>query len=708
MKRLVFPLLLLLPAWADDLRDAYHRAERLLPVNLRSLVLNDSVVPHWTGSGSEFWYRRSPNEVVLIRPEKNGRSLVDASQFCKVDPAGCAAPGPAPLAGVASPDGRTTAFVKDNNLYVRNLVNGNNVVLTRDGTPELSYGVAVGNEERTALGHAPDFAISWSPDSRYIASILLNTRGVTRTSIVRSIVDGAPGGETFLYPMAGDSTLPTAQLVIAEPNRGTVRIVKSERWFLPGDSPVASNPLESDLWWSAHGDRVYWIQKSRGSRTISLWTVSPGSGQGRKLIEESSATRTGTSNGSDLRNVRDLSNGDIVWFSERDGWGHLYLYDGHSGRLKNRITSGPWLVRELLYVDEASRSVFFTASGRQPGRDPYYRHLYRAPLEGGDPTLLTAENADHSITFSPDGRYFIDTYSTPEQAPITVLRRADGAMVLDLERADASALLKIGWRPPEPFTVKAADGITDLYGAIYRPSNFDPSRKYPIIDDIYPSHRRPIGFGAPRFMPDYGQSTAELGFIVVALDARGGTMRSKAFADAGYGDLAGRLDDHVAAIRELGRRHSYFDLTRVGIYGHSVGGGAAAEAILTYPEFYRVAVCSAGILDMRVAPAEWGEWWMGPRSKSELLQASPVALAPRLAGKLLVVHGELDHAAQALRFADALIQAGKDFELEVIPNRQHNVPSHPFFIRKKWDFFVRHLLDEEPPADFHLDIAIQP
>lgn len=689
---------------AGDLREAYARAERLLPVNTRRMVLNGSVAPHWTGVGEQFWYERDTRggkEYWQVDPEKKTRRLLAGAPDAPSEP----------KPGVVSPDDRHLAFLKDFNVWVRDLSTGVESPLTNDGTSEVFYGAGVSSGEREAVGNAPDYAIAWSPDSTKLATIRLDARNVSRSYLVRSTPEGGPVWRSFFYPMAGDTTLPRAQLVISDVERRRSRIIASEPWQIPGDSPAGGNSEQSDIWWSANSQRVFWIQMSRGRLDLALWTVDPAQGVARQVLEEHGTTRLGTSNNwIDPRNVKNLANGDVIWFSERDGWGHLYHYD-QGGKLKAQITSGQWLVRELLRIDEQSGWMFFTAAGREPGSNPYYRKFYRTRIPGRKGPegveLLTPEEADHSISLSPGARYFVDTYSRIDLPPMTVLRNSTGTLVLELEQADVTDLTKVGWRPPEPFVVRAADGVTDLYGAIYKPSNFDPTKRYPVIDDIYPSVRAPVSFAAPATMADQGPSTAELGFVVVALDGRGASRRSKAFADAGYGQLAGRLDDHVAAIRELARRHSYLDLNRVGVYGHSVGGGAAAQAILQYPDFYRVAVCSAGTLDLTVTPADWTEWWMGPRSKAALREVSPVALASRLKGKLLVAHGELDHPERALRFADSLIRAGKDFELVIIPNRAHNIPSHPYFIRKRWDFFVRHLLGQEPPVDYQLTIDPQ-
>ncbi|HET7034171.1 MAG TPA: prolyl oligopeptidase family serine peptidase, partial [Thermomicrobiaceae bacterium] len=375
---------------------------------------------------------------------------------------------------------------------------------------------------------------------------------------------------------------------------------------------------------------------------------------------------------------------------------------------------------------EVDRRVYFTAGGREPGRDPYYRHLYRAKLDGSQLELLTPEDAEHSVSFSPSGDYFVDTYSRIDQPPVTLLRAADGRLVDGLEKADISALLARGWRFPERFSVKARDGVTDIYGSIIRPTTYDPSHSYPVLDAIYPGPqtiRTPKAFPAANTQFWQDQALAELGFIVITIDGMGTPYRSKRFHDVAYGAAfgeAGGLTDHVVGLKQLAARDASLDLDRVGIYGHSGGGYASTRALLLFPEFYQAAVSSAGNHDQLGYNASWGERWIGPYDAGRYATQDNIKLADRLQGKLLLVHGELDdnvHPSLTLRLVDALIAAGKDFEMLIIPNTNHGFfdtrrgleaqekhlsQGHPYFIRKRWDHFVRSLLGAEPPAGYRI------
>jgi dipeptidyl-peptidase-4 len=411
---------------------------------------------------------------------------------------------------------------------------------------------------------------------------------------------------------------------------------------------------------------------------------------------------------------------EIIWFSERDGWGHLYLYGG-DGRLKNQVTSGPWSVGTLLHVDPVGRWAYFTARGREPGRNPYHAHFYRIHLDGTGMELLTPENADHSISVAPSGKYFFDIYSFVDAPPITVLRSMDGKLVQSLEKADIGKLMATGWRHPEPFIVKARDGVTDLYGVMYKPSNFDSTRKYPVIDQIYPGPQTTSvpQFFVPTTHPGTNQATfgqvqalAELGFIVVQVDHFGGNLRSKAFHDLWYANMGDNgIPDHVAAIKQLGALHRYVDLDRVGIYGHSGGGFASTDAILSYPDFYKVAVSLSGNHDNRSYQAAWGEKYQGLLVRDTLRKTDNYEnqvnylKAKNLKGKLVLMHGDLDdnvHPANTIQVVNALIAANKSFDLLVLPDRAHGIHQEPYVIRRTWDFFVRHLLGVEPPRDYEI------
>ena len=466
----------------------------------------------------------------------------------------------------------------------------------------------------------------------------------------------------YRYAFVGDANLPLAELIVFEVPGGTRTPFRCPPYEIRLDSPIGENKI----WWAEDGRSVYFIEEDRGAKAVRLRVADAATGEARTLIEEKGATYVEvnlTMNA--FPNVRILAGGsEIIWFSERDGWGHLYLYDGKTGALKNRITSGPWAVRDILRVDEADRRVYFTAGGRESGRDPYYQHLYRVRLDGTGLELLTPEDADHAVAYydaraggaelvakiSPSGRFFVDTFSRIDLAPVSVLRRTNGRLVCELERADIEPLLATGWRWPERFTVKARDGVTDLYGVIYKPSRFDPSKKYPVIDGIYPGPqtiRTPKSFGVDvvpnaNFCRDV--CLAELGFVVVNIDGLGTPYRSKAFHDFAYGKMedAGGLEDHIAGIRQLAAERPYMDLDRVGIYGHSGGGFASTHAILAFPDFYKVAVSSAGNHDQRGYLAAWGEQYQGLLDGDNYAKQANAGLAANLKGKLLLVHGDMD------------------------------------------------------------------
>jgi dipeptidyl aminopeptidase/acylaminoacyl peptidase len=418
--------------------------------------------------------------------------------------------------------------------------------------------------------------------------------------------------------------------------------------------------------------------------------------------------------------------------TSRDGWGHLYLHDGTSGELKNQITSGPWAIREIAHVDEEGRWIYFLAGGREEGRDPHLRHLSRVKLDSSDLQILTPDDSDHAVAFSPSGKHFVDSSSRADKVPATRLCSSDGRVILTLEEGDITVLQGLGWRFPEPFRVKARDGMTDLYGLITRPSTFDPAKTYPVIDSIYPGpqilrtpkrfvgSREQLGLGQSLFWQD--QALAELGFIVITIDGQGLPYRSKALMDVAAGERfgeAGGLADYVAGLRQLGAHDASLDLRRVGIYGHSGGGYASTRAILQFPDFCRVAVSSAGNHDQHGYLAVWGERYIGLPDGDNYQVQSNYHLAANLKGKLLLAFGgPVDNVPPALtlQLIDALIQATRDFDLLVLPHCDHTFVdfresrqgyeaspgrrTNPYFVRRRWDYFVRHLLGAEPPQGF--------
>jgi dipeptidyl-peptidase-4 len=396
--------------------------------------------------------------------------------------------------------------------------------------------------------------------------------------------------------------------------------------------------------------------------------------------------------------------GELILASERDGWNHLYLYD-KNGKLENQITQGAWVVRQIEYVDEKARRVYFLGGGGEKGEDPYQTHLYVVGFDGKALTLLTPENANHSVSVSPDGTYFVDNYSRPDLPAVAVLRRTkDGSEVRALEKTETAALQSKGWKFPEPFQGKAADGTTDLYGLIWRPSNFDLSKKYPIVEHVYTG---PQDFFVPKTLGGtlWLQNVAELGFIVVMVDGRGTTGRSRAFHQFSYRNLGGAFEDHVAMIKQMAARFPYMDIDRVGIFGTSAGGYGAAHAMLVFPDFYKVCVSISGDHDARLDKAWWNELYQGYPVRDDYAAQSNVTMADKLKGHLLLVHGDIDdnvHPVETMRFADALMKANKNFDMLFVPNMYHGEsgPHAAYLVRRRWDYFVQYLLGVTPPKDF--------
>jgi dipeptidyl aminopeptidase/acylaminoacyl peptidase len=457
---------------------------------------------------------------------------------------------------------------------------------------------------------------------------------------------------------------------------------------------------------------VAFVSTSRDHKREALRVADAATGAIRNVLEESVATQFESGNGVVNWHVLPASN-EVIWFSERDDWGQLYLYDLATGRLKSKITSGEGNVAQLLRIDEKNRTLYFVGNARERGRDPYFRHFYRIGMDGKGLTLLTPEDADHDITLSPSGRYFVDTYSRPDVPQISVLRDLNGKTVLTLEKADISRLLATGWKPPMRITVKARDGKTDLYGLMYSPTTLDSSTAvFPIINHIYPGPQTG-SVGSRSFSPARGdaQALAELGFVVVEIDGMGTPWRSKSFHDAYYGRMGDNtLPDQVAGMKELARRYRWIDINRAGIYGHSGGGFAAADAMFRYPDFFKVGISEAGNHDNRVYEDDWGERYQGllvrgPNESDNYTAEANQSLAKNLKGKLLLAHGTMDDNVpqnNTLLVVDALIAANKDFDLLLLPNRRHGFGNEAYMVRRRWDYFVKNLLGVEPPREYRI------
>jgi dipeptidyl aminopeptidase/acylaminoacyl peptidase len=400
---------------------------------------------------------------------------------------------------------------------------------------------------------------------------------------------------------------------------------------------------------------------------------------------------------------QDLGDGaEIVWMSERDGWNHLYLYDGRTGALKNQITKGDWVVRGVVQVDEKARQVYFSASGMSAGQDPYFVHFYRINLDGTGLTPFTEADANHNVVFSSDSKYYIDTYSRIDLPPVLELRSTADRKAETLERADLTELMRAGWKPPEVFVAKGRDGKTDIYGVIVRPTNFDPAKKYPVLENIYAG---PQGSFVPKSFAAFNamqamQATAEIGFIVVQIDGMGTSNRSKAFHDVAWQNLkdAG-FPDRILWHTAVAARYPYYDITRVGLYGTSAGGQNSLGGLLFFPEFYKAAVSAAGCHDNRMDKIWWNEQWMGWPIGPQYADSSNVDHAHKLQGKVLLIVGEMDQnvdPASTYQVVNQLIKHNKDFELLVIPGAGHS-SGGAYGEHKRYDFFTRHFLGVTPP-----------
>jgi dipeptidyl-peptidase-4 len=622
---------------------------------------------------------------------------------------------------VVSPDGKLAAYIQDYNLWVRPSAGGDPVQLTTDGVKDFGY--ATDNAGWTDSTRA---ILTWSPDSKKIATYQQDQRGVGEMYLVSTKV-GHPELREWKYPLPGDDVITTIQRVII--NVDTPKVIRLQmpadqhRSSLCDDIDCTSGEL-SDLHWSPDSTHIAFVSTSRDHKIEQLREADAATGAVRDVFKEEVPTFYESGNGHINWQYLPATN-EFIWFSEKEntpgdlGWGHIYLYDLSTGKLKNQITTGNWNLTQILRMDEKNRVLFFEGVGREKGQDPYFINLYRVDFDGKNLKLLTPDDGNHTVSFSPSGRYFIDTYSKPDVPPTTALRDATGKLVTNLEKADISRLLATGWKPPIPFTVKARDHQTDLYGVMYQPTNLDPNKKYPIINHIYPGPQTG-SVGSRSFSAARGddQALAELGFIVIELDGMGTPWRSKKFHEEYFGKLGDNtLPDQVYGMQQLADRFKFIDIDRAGIFGHSGGGFATADAMFRYPDFFKVGISESGNHDNRVYEDDWGEKWQGllkknPDGSDNYDNQANQLVAKNLKGHLLLAHGTMDNNVppnNTLLVVDALIKANKDFDLLMLPNQPHGYgPDANYMTRRRWDYFVRYLMGAEPPHEYELHPPANP
>ncbi|HWJ23212.1 MAG TPA: DPP IV N-terminal domain-containing protein, partial [Gemmatimonadaceae bacterium] len=710
----------------------YSRAEQLLPWNTNLRITGDAVDPTWYPDSNRFWYRtrtKTGVDFVLIDPARGTRGFVfDNARLARAMTVASDTsfePAKLPFASfkfaddgtnvrvieftatkkrwscdivayactvkdtttsevpfVLSPDHKWEAFVHKNNVWVRSRGGKDSTQLTTDGVDDYSYGLPSIRPQQALKPQPRRPGIRWSPDSRKLAISRTDERKVGRMYYV-SYTSQRPRMFSQPYALPGDSIIPRPEMYVIDVASKKSVLAKID----PTPALLQMSGSARDSLWSDRSDKLYVSYLTRGSKSAYLAEVDAATGESRVIARDTGKTYVETNQGDPLSWYVTKNGREAIWWSERDGWAHLYRYSA-DGKVLDQITSGPWAVGAVQFVDEPTRTIYFTARGREAGRNPYYALLYKVHFDGSGLTLLTPEEGNHKIDFAPNGKYFVDAYSTIETPPVSVLRAPDGRVVRKLEQADVSGIKALGWRPAKVFTAKARDGVTDLYGVIYLPPNVDTTKRYPVIDNIYPGPQ--VGSVGAWSFKGGGEafSLAELGFVVVQIDHMGTPFRSKAFHDSYYGNFTDNgLPDHIAVIKQLATRYPFMDVNKVGIFGHSGGGFASTDAILKYPEFFKVAVSGSGNHDNRSYNIYWAEKYQGfltrdtVRKTDNFNASANATMAKNLQGKLLLMHGDMDdnvHPAMTIQVVDALIKANRTFDLIIAPNRPHSL-NEPYF-----------------------------
>ncbi|WP_447642672.1 MULTISPECIES: DPP IV N-terminal domain-containing protein [Chitinophagaceae] len=684
----------------------YTRAESRLSYNTTPLVRNViSGKPIWDKEGKGFWYTKtSPKGTTVyvhVELDKHTKTETnDASVFpAKVGHFSMARKRD--NLSVISPDSSKRAYIDNYNLWIEDTQTHTKKQLTFDGVKDFGYAT-----DNAGWKHSEAPILRWSPDSKKITTFQLDERNVGDMYLVTTNV-GHPTLKAWKYPLPGDTAVAMLHRVVIDIDNSNIIRFQIQPDFHRGtlSDDIASSGTFDDIDWNPDGSEVAFVSTSRDHKNEKFRIANTKDGSVREIFEETVATQF--ESGRNAINWRYLpATNEIIWYSERDNWGHLYLYDAKTGKLKNQITKGDWLVADLFKVDEKNRKLYFTAAGLQK-ENPYFQSFCSIDFSGKNFKNLTPEIGTHQITFSPDETSFVDQYSQPNIAPIALVRKLDGGKMMDLEKADITALEATGWKAPIPVQLKAGDGLTDVYGLLFQPSNPIPGKKYPIIDYIYPG---PQGgsVGSWAFSASRGDNNAlaELGAYVLVLEGTSNPFRSKSYHDMSYGNMAiNTLPDQIAAIRQLSSTYA-IDTTKVGIWGHSGGGFATACAMFKYPDFFKVGISESGNHDNRNYEDDWGERYNGLVQNSDYAAQANQLYANNLKGKLLIAHGMMDDNVppyNSLLVIEALEKANKDYDFIVFPNSPHGYGEYTYYMmRRRWDYFVQNLLGEKHPKEFPL------
>ena len=625
--------------------------------------------------------------------------------------------------GSVSPDKKTVVYAKDLNLYrmsyedylkAKKDEKDSTIVevqLTTDGVEDFGYGMpySMMNTDTLCNGKRRRVYGVWSPDSRHFATILADNRAVKDLWVIDVTAKPRPTLETYKYQMPGEKEAPVEHLYIFDMQDNSRKEIRTSR-FKDQSIDIETRPYEQkqrdmedvSRVWQGDADRFFMTRGSRDLHRIDVCTYTVGQDSIVPIVEERMNTYQET------RPVHVVDGGKkFIQWSERDGWAHLYLYDDQ-GNLLNRITKGPWHVEQVLKVDAKAGVVYFTANGRNAGENPYYEHLYRVNLDGSGLRQLTKGDYFHQVEIDDDARFAVDNYSRVNTVPMAVLLDNNGNKVMDIQESDFSQLFANGYKFPELFTVKAADGVTDLYGVMYKPFDFDSTKVYPIVDYVYPGPQVEAVYYPFTRMSVRTDRLAQAGFIVISVGQRGGhPSRSKWYHNYGYGNMRDYpLADHKYAIEQLANRHSFIDIERVGIHGHSGGGFMSTAAMCMYPDFFKAAVSCAGNHDNNIYNRWWSETHHGVKEvvseKGDTTFVYKIATNPEIArnlkGHLLLVHGDIDnnvHPGNTMRVVEALIRAGKRFDMLMLPKQRHGFGDmNEYFYWRLVDYFSEHLRGE--------------